>query len=209
MTRADLPDALADVVTAIRGDGRVYWYNELERPWGLKLPPSEYAYFHVVERGDMCIRLRGERAVRMVSSGDLVILPHGGGHVIADSPATAPQSLEGFIRLAAKGSFNIRSKTASRLICGKFQFDNTALNPLLPLLPPVLHLSSKGGKTDEWLESTLRLLAYEARTPRPGSKEIITRLTGVIFIQAMRCWLEDQPEAQGGWFGALRDPQIA
>jgi AraC-like DNA-binding protein len=73
----------------------------------------------------------------------------------------------------------------------------------------VIHIPGQSRKTDEWLGWTLKLLAFEARKPRPGSKEIISRLTGVIFIQVMRAWLEQQPEARGGWFRALRDPQIA
>ena len=209
MNRAELPDTLTHVLTALKGDCQVYWYNQLDTPWGLTLPPSEFAYFHVLERGEGIIKLKGESAVRPVTSGDLVILPHGGGHAIADSARTTPQSLDEFIRLAAEGSFDDTNTTATRLICGKFQFENTALNPLLPLLPAVIHIPGQGSKTDEWLGWTLKLLAFEARRPRAGSKEIISRLTGVIFIQVMRTWLEQQPEARGGWFQALRDPQIA
>jgi len=111
--------------------------------------------------------------------------------------------------MASNSSFDRMSTTTTRLICGKLKFENSALNPLLPLLPAVIHIRGQSGKTDEWLESTLKLLAYEARTPRAGSNEIISRLTGVIFIHVMRSWLEQQPEAQGGWFQAMRDPQIA
>ena len=207
--KGEYSDALTHVLTALSGDCQVYWYNELDPPWGLILPPSEFAYFHVLERGNGIIKLRDEVAARPVTGGDLVILPHGGGHAIADSAGTAPQPLDEFIRQARRDSFDQMRETATRLICGKFQFENNALNPLLPLLPPVIHIRGQGGKTDEWLESTLKLLAYEARTPRPGSKEILSRLTGVIFIHVMRSWLEQQPEAQGGWFQALRDPQIA
>src|SRR5215471_2218890 len=209
VNKAEYPDALAHVLTALNGDCRVYWYNELDPPWGLVLPPSEFAYFHVLERGGGIIRLRDEGVERPVLSGDLVILPHGGGHTIADSAHTVPQPLDEFIHLARKNSFDRMSPTTTRLICGKFKFENSALNPLLPLLPAVIHIRGQSGKTDEWLESTLKLLAYEARTPRAGPNEIISRLTGVIFIHVMRSWLEQQPEAQGGWFQAMRDPQIA
>src|SRR5262245_10714294 len=207
--KAEHPDALAHVLTALNGDCQVYWYNELDPPWGLVLPPSEFAYLHVLERGGGIIRLKDEGVERPVLSGDLVILPHGGGHAIADSARTSPQSLDEFIRLSRKNSFDQMRQASTRLICGKFLFENNTLNPLLPLLPTVIHIRGEGGKTDEWLESTLKLLAYEARMPRAGSKEIISRLTGVIFMHVMRSWLEQQPEARGGWFQALRDPQIA
>lgn len=37
---------------------------------------------------------------------------------------------------------------------------------------------------------------------------MVTRLTELIFVQAVRVWLKEQPESQGGWLGALRDRQI-
>ena len=35
-----------------------------------------------------------------------------------------------------------------------------------------------------------------------------TRLADIIVIQAIRAWIEGDPAAAVGWFGALRDPQI-
>src|SRR5439155_5527801 len=56
--------------------------------------------------------------------------------------------------------------------------------------------------------STLQLLAFEAHHARPGVQTMISRLTEIIFVQAMRLWMASQPAGQGGWLGALRDPQI-
>ena len=52
------------------------------------------------------------------------------------------------------------------------------------------------------------LLAHEAQNPREGSGSIIGHLTGIIFVQAVRTWIESPPDGQGGWFGGLRDKQI-
>jgi AraC-like DNA-binding protein len=41
-----------------------------------------------------------------------------------------------------------------------------------------------------------------------GSETIITRLIDVMFVEAVRAWLKDQPEGSAGWLGALRDPPI-
>src|SRR5499427_7644324 len=63
-------------------------------------------------------------------------------------------------------------------------------------------------QADDWLDSTLRQLIHEARYTRPGSQIMVTRLTDVIFVQAVRAWLSVQPKEEGGWLGALRDRQI-
>jgi transcriptional regulator GlxA family with amidase domain len=60
----------------------------------------------------------------------------------------------------------------------------------------------------DWLQSTLRLMAHEARALRPGGETVITRLADVLVIQTIRAWLDQAPEAHAGWLGAMRDPQV-
>jgi AraC-like DNA-binding protein len=60
----------------------------------------------------------------------------------------------------------------------------------------------------EWIQSTLRLMAAEARELRPGGETIVTRLADILVIQAIRAWIEQDPAAQTGWLGALKDHQI-
>ncbi len=65
-----------------------------------------------------------------------------------------------------------------------------------------------GAPGEEWIQTTLRLLAAEARQPRPGGEAVITRLADIIVIQALRAWIESDPAARTGWLGAMRDPHI-
>jgi AraC-like DNA-binding protein len=58
------------------------------------------------------------------------------------------------------------------------------------------------------MQSTLRLIAAEAQTLRPGGEAVITRLSDILVIQAIRSWIENDPAGQSGWLGALQDPQI-
>jgi AraC-like DNA-binding protein len=58
------------------------------------------------------------------------------------------------------------------------------------------------------MQSTLRLIATEAASLRPGGEAVLTRLSDILVIQALRGWIEHDPAAQHGWLGALRDPQI-
>jgi len=169
------------------------------------------AHFHVLEQGDAWIRLEGESAAVSLASGDLIILPHGGGHVLCDSLETPPVLLEQLLSQSQAGHPLIQQGGGSaetRLICGSFQFEHTAESPLLPLLPPLLHIRGDKGQAEAWLASTLQLLAFEARHARPGVQTVISRLTEIIFVQAVRVWMASQPAGQGGWVGALRDPHI-
>jgi len=54
----------------------------------------------------------------------------------------------------------------------------------------------------------VKLLTVEARNPQAGTQALISRLTDVVFIQALRAWVEALPEGSGGWLGALKDRQV-
>jgi AraC-like DNA-binding protein len=89
-----------------------------------------------------------------------------------------------------------------------FQIVNGDYNPLLAVLPPLIHIPSGREQLEGWLEPTLKMLANEARHPRPGSETLVACLIDMILVRAVRVWVEEQPQNRGGWLGALRDPQI-
>jgi AraC-like DNA-binding protein len=92
--------------------------------------------------------------------------------------------------------------------CGVVRFDHLAGQRLVALLPMVLQIDAWDDDTGSWLESTLRFIAREARTLRPGGETVITRLSDVLVVQAIRSWLDSAPEANRGWLAALRDESI-
>ena len=94
------------------------------------------------------------------------------------------------------------------LICGAVRFDHPAARNLVSSLPATIHVEASSSPQAEWLQSTLRLMAAEARELRPGGEEVITRLADILVIQAIRSWIETDPAARSGWLGALQDRQI-
>src|SRR5262249_5795481 len=95
------------------------------------------------------------------------------------------------------------------MICGSFGLGQPQAHPLLAVLPPLIHLKKDGGPALDWLELTLRFLAFEARHPRAGSEAVVAHLTELIFVQAVRAWVESQPAGAVGWLSALRDGRIS
>jgi len=209
--KVESTDVLTEVLSTLGIQGRVFCCSELSAPWSIALPASGLAHFHVLEQGSAWLQLDGERTAVPLASGDFIMLPHGGGHVLSDSPETPPVLLEHLLLQRQGGSPRIAQGGGSaetRLICGSFHFAHAAESPLLPLLPPLLHIRGDAGQAEAWLASTLQLLAFEARHARPGVQTVISRLTEIMFVQAVRVWMASQPAGQGGWLGALRDPHI-
>ena len=86
-------DALTDILNTLRLSSTLYFRTELTSPWAIKVPAKmKVARFHIVIRGQCWLQVEGEAGLHM-SNGDLVIVPHGASHVIADVPSTDPRPL--------------------------------------------------------------------------------------------------------------------
>ena len=207
-----MSDVLTSVMDAVRLRSRVFCRSELKAPWGMTLPGSDYAHFHVIERGGAWLRIEGEEPVAL-AGGDLVVVPHGTGHTLVDSLGTTARPLSEMAgRRASEGGCVVMrgggEGAETRLVCGSFRFERREAHPLVELLPPLIHLRPAETPAAEWLGATLRFLAWETREARPGTETIVSRLTDVIFVQVLRAWIESLPAGQGGWMGALRDRQV-
>lgn len=204
-------DVLTDVLSTLALRGRVFCVSELSTPWSIRFEPSSFAHFHVIERGHAWALLDGEQRPFPLHGGDLVVFPHGGGHLLADPLQEEPVGIRSLISPGSGGCNVIRhggGGQETRMTCGSFELGSPAGNPLLAVLPPLLHVPGHEGQVAEWLAPTLRLLTHEARHPSLGTETLLTRLTDIVFVQAVRAWLADMPDGQAGWLGALRDPQI-
>jgi AraC-like DNA-binding protein len=213
-TKMEKPDALTDVLDMLKPRGHALCYSEMSAPWAISLPTDGYARFHVIEvieHSAAWLRVEGARELTPLASGDLVIVPHGHGHVLADCPKTEPVLIDRLIKGKADSANLLQhggGGAQTLMACGSFQFVNGDYNPLLAVLPPLIHIPSGREQLDEWLEPTLKMLAYEAGRPRPGSETLVARLIDIILVQAVRVWFEERSHDRGGWLGALRDPQI-
>jgi AraC-like DNA-binding protein len=94
------------------------------------------------------------------------------------------------------------------LMCGSFDLETGKDNALLRVLPEVMHIRASS-LSAKWLRAAIDLLAQEARNYGNGSALIVSGLINIIFVQAVRIWLQSQPENQRGLLGALRDRRIA
>jgi AraC-like DNA-binding protein len=152
------------------------------------------------------------QAVELVE-GDFVVIPRGDAHIMRDS---ATSTVVDFFELAKqsapdnKGVFRAGGKgVITKLVCGGMQFDNEATNPLLALLPPLIHVKGENRSAATWLQTTVSQVLEELDSSRAGAQAIVTRLADILFIKAVRTYFEQNiNKAQCGWLAAIRDPHI-
>lgn len=205
-TRADV---LSQVLTLIRLRGELVYSARLRAPWSIAFPKGP-AHFYFVETGAMWVKTLGAAPIA-VRQGDMLLLPHGTGHLICDDPATPPADIGGLI-----GQHFDRDKsvldyggdgTPARIIGGLFHFEGGSLAAIMTALPLVVHIPSTEGKAPDWLHALTHFLVKESHEVEPGSSLMISRLIDLLVIRALRSWAASQTRPSS-WVGALGDERI-
>jgi AraC-like DNA-binding protein len=205
------PDRVTSVLRDLRLVQSFYCHSELTAPWGLAMPPEDHAVFHFVAEGEAWLERPGQPAVR-VARGDFVLAAAGIAHTVASTAGVACRNVHElpFDTVGGRAMILRHGGDGARtvLACGGVRFEDPAANPLVALMPDVLHIRGADDGQARLLRQTLDAMATEALNPMPGGATVMTRLADILVIHAVRSWLEAPPDGQSGWLAALRDPQI-
>ncbi|NBD11674.1 AraC family transcriptional regulator [Corallococcus silvisoli] len=205
-------DPLGEALHLLRMSGAFYCSSEFSAPWGLALPAMpQCLMFHVVTAGQAWLEVEGRDSV-LLQPGDLALVPQGTGHRLVSDPGTTAAPLFELPREAVSERYEILrhggTGAVTKMVCGAVRFDHPTARHFVSLLPRIIRVAASQAPNPEWLHSTLRFMAAEAEALRPGGETVVTRLADILVIQAIRAWLEHDPEARTGWLGALQDRQV-
>ncbi|MBK7536916.1 MAG: AraC family transcriptional regulator [Myxococcales bacterium] len=176
-------------------------YNELPAPFGVRFPSGgSAAGFHMVFAG-RCWLSTESGCQRWLSAGDLALLPHGSGHVIADRPEShvVPYTA---LKGAVRGG-------ANALLCGTYKFGAVGKDPVLALLPEVVVVPAEQVRESPGFVAVLNALRAEITAARPGHDAVVSSLVDASFIYIVRAWLANQDPVDAHWLAALRDPGLS
>ncbi len=209
-------DVLANVIAATRIGNAILCGAEFRPPWGIRFDTENRAHFHIISRGNCWLRLNEDAKPLQLFQGDVVLAPFGGGHILSDSPDTPAlpmaEALENCSRsLHCRTSDETLSGTgasSTALICGGYSFDHQERNPLLSLLPPIIHIPADRMEEGGGLQTVFRLLRNEVYEKSSGAETVISRLVDVLFVYVLRYWVANEPTTSASWLTALEDPQI-
>ena len=218
-------DVLSDVLRAVRLTGAVYFDFELSSPWVAEAPPSReiaekvmpgaqrVIEYHLLARGTCWGHAVGQEPIRL-REGDLIVFPQGDAHVLSSAPGMrAAPDMSVFARpstpLPIVYELGGGGPERTRVVCGFLGCDERPYNPLLTALPAVIHLSANGPQaTTGWLGTLLNIAVKESGSARAGGENVLARLSELMFVEAIRRYLETLPSAETGWLAGLRDPVV-
>lgn len=200
-------DALTIALSELRMSSTLFCKAELSAPWGISSRYDKGASFYIVLDGRCWLEVEGAKP-RWLTSGDFVVLPHSHPHTLRDVPGSPTRELQTLVDRDSPGLDKVLrlgdGAVTTRILGGCFWFSEPQINPLLRALPPLLYVAGKGS---DWLQTTVAFVSEEATTEPLGAQAVITHLSNILFIQAVRAYLNDLSEP-GNWLRALVDPQI-
>ena len=215
-------DPFSDVLRVIRLAGGVFLEAELTAPWCIsgKLSSDDCSPFlvtprhiiasHFVAAGRMQLRIDGGDTID-VRASELVLLPHNDAHIFGSDLNAAVMPARQIIQPPAGGGISRISYggggEVTQLLCG-FLGSETSFSPLLASLPPVLKLDVRATASGAWIESSFRFAVSEIAAGRIGSATVITKLSELLFVEAVSQFVASLPAERRGWLAGLRDPQI-
>jgi AraC-like DNA-binding protein len=202
---------ITELLQSARLQSSVCLCLELRAPWGFKITDGG-ATFHIVTEGTCWLAIEGAGKLVQLIAGDCVVVPRGGARIIRDSPASSVIDLLSFSRNnpSEKGRLHCGGNgPMTRLLCGSMEFYNTAADPLLAVLPPLIHVKGSRAGGARWLNSVVPQVLEEFDARGVGSQAVFARLVDIVFIQAIRAYFDQIADVvQNGWLAAIQDPQV-
>jgi AraC family transcriptional regulator, alkane utilization regulator len=166
--------------------------------------------FHFLLDGSCKTRLADGGDVLTLGPGDFVLYPHDHKHILGSdlglpvvSTDILPRTEHGAARMTHGGG-----GAATRFVCGYLACDRRISRALFASLPQMMRIPMGSDPAMSWLTELLRVGVAESQAQRPGARAKLTKLSELIFVEAMRRYAAGLPEEERGWLAGLRDPQV-
>jgi AraC-like DNA-binding protein len=216
-------DVLSEVLKVVRLEGALFFNGEFSAPWCLSsarsadaaryLSPSagHLIIFHFLTEGRAYARLPEGRREEL-TAGDIIVFPHGDAHFLGNgSPEKPVDSFQTFAKHLKEGLKLARfggGGEITRFVCGFLACEPRLSEVLLAGLPKILKVHVGNEPSGQWLANSIRFSAGEANGSNAGSGLVLAKLSEVLFVETLRCYINALPPNETGWLAGARDPII-
>jgi AraC-like DNA-binding protein len=229
-------DTLSDLLRTVRLHGAVFYYVKGYPPWAVEnphvreiipaiMPGAEHMIeFHALVNGNCWAGIDGEEPIPM-QAGDVVLFPQGDPHTMSSAPGLRAASTDTaffYSRRPPQLPYALSVKDddlttthvdddpdhSAKVVCGFLGLDARPFNPLLASLPRVLRVRGSAFGVDSWFATLMRAVVAEADAKRPGGEAVLARMSEMLFVEALRRYVDTLPETETGWLAGTRDPAV-
>jgi AraC-like DNA-binding protein len=219
-------DALSEILKSVHLEGAFYINAEFTAPWCVKtkfglsrvighMPGAEHVmFFHFLTEGSCRMRLADGKEIYDLKEGDLIVLSQDDAHLIGsdlqltpmEAYTTTPVNELPQNELLQIGDGGSGART--RFVCGYLACNRSTGRSLLDSLPRAMHVSMGEGPAAVLMRELLKKGVSESAAAQPGGHSTLAKLSELMFVDAMRRYVESLPPDGQGWLAAVRDTQV-
>ena len=219
-------DALSDVLRTVRLEGALYLHAEFTAPWCInarygqlrlseRLAGADHVIpFHHIVDGHCSAQLDTGGDVVELAAGDLVLIPRNERHLIGselDPNALVAESVnaddcrpnDDLIPMGGGGGGE-----ATSVVCGYLACSKSVTRPLLDALPRLFKVPMGDSPGYSMVQELLRAGMRESLRASSGLQPMLAKLAELLFVEALRRYIELLPPDGNGWLAGLRDAQV-
>jgi AraC-like DNA-binding protein len=217
-----MADPLSEVLRSVRLTGGIFLDTRFTAPWcvhtrvtgqdcqGFLAAPKQIIAYHFIIEGTLLVNVEDAPAIS-AHAGEIVLLPRNDPHTLASGAGLEPKNARDLIQPAVSGGLARISYggggDAVHLVCG-FLASEQLYNPLIAGLPSILKVDVRQGASRDWVEASVRFAANELIEGRPASSSVVSRLSELLFVEAVRNYSLVLKSHELGWLKGLADHQI-
>jgi AraC-like DNA-binding protein len=215
-------DPLREVLGSVRLTGGIFLDTYFTAPWSVYTrvsgedckpflaAPTQIIAYHFIIEGTLLVSVEGAPAIH-AHGGEIVLLPRNDAHTLSSGPGLEPKSARDLIQPAVGGGLARISHggggDAVHLVCGFLATDHL-YNPLIAGLPRMLKVDVRQGTSRDWVEASVRFAANELIEGRRASSSVVSRLSELLFVEAVRNYSLMLGDQELGWLKGLADQHV-
>lgn len=217
-------DALSDVLRVVRLDGGVFLRAEFTAPWCIRsqvaasdcgpllIDIDRLILYHYVVEGRCALAVAGQPPIEM-ETGSAVIFPRNDAHVMGSDLSLEAVDSHSILKPSSSGNLAYINHggggATTRIVCGFLGYRRVDGNPLIDALPPMLHLDTRRSSAAAWIQSSFQFAADEIAHGRAGTDSVLAKISELLFVEAIRRYIDALPKAEKGWLAGCKDPFVA
>jgi AraC-like DNA-binding protein len=181
------------------------------------MPDAEFIVpFHIIISGSCWMDLLGDQPANLrLDAGDVAVFPMGDPHFLMSDPGMRmtidpahfdpPPGRKQALRYIVNGERG--GEVDCRFICGFMGCDVRPFNPLLTSLPRMFRARSSAVNR-AWLSNLALAGVAESERDEAGAGTMLAKLADLMFVEAIRQYVEDPAQGAEGWIAGLRDRHV-
>lgn len=210
-------DSLSEILRTVHVLGASFAGKRFSAPWcylssEASLPVAgsgsciqQIVALHLVVDGECVVETDTSPPVH-ARAGDVLVFPTGRAHRMVSPPESKLGSCRGGDAGApVTGPTQVPAcGGTTQIISGHLACDTRLAQTFFSDLPEMIRVNLRTTPSGDWLEASLHHALAEARTPHPGSLNLLAKLAELLFIEVLRQYAR-QGNGNARWLVGLGD----